>query len=167
MKPTIEKQWTTEAGLDAVALLLLRENGTRRHRCGYVRVPDGSPLYGKGYGEQLPLISTDTANEQQLGKKSPILLLTAGVGADGDNVRRSLDVVIDVHGGITFDGELKDLPGWWFGFDCAHSGDTSIDLDEIESSYPTDGVARSLEYVVSECESMAKQLSALLPTEPA
>lgn len=30
---------------------------------------------------------------------------------------------IEVHGGLTFSGELPEMEGYWIGFDCAHSGD--------------------------------------------
>jgi hypothetical protein len=89
---------------------------------------------------------------------------------------------VEVHGGLTF-AELEpcaqdDGQGWWFGFDCAHSGDASTDPDvdpetlsaeaesirEIYQRYPMSRrgeVYRSQFYVERECESLADQLMAM------
>lgn len=68
-------------------------------------------------------------------------------------------VNIDVHGGLTYAGngvvdagEDRDL--WWFGFDCAHAGDVSPGL----GTPFTDGVYRDIEFVTSECETLAREL---------
>lgn len=41
--------------------------------------------------------------------------------------------LVDVHGGVTWAGELKHaearLEGFWLGFDCAHLGDKVLGLD--------------------------------------
>ena len=41
-----EKEWTTRAGLKAV--VIAHDMG---HRCGYVGVPEGHPMYGKHYDD--------------------------------------------------------------------------------------------------------------------
>ena len=41
-----EKEWTTEAGLKAQVCAT-----PMGHRCGYVGVPEGHPLYGKHYDD--------------------------------------------------------------------------------------------------------------------
>jgi len=46
MKFTVEKDWTTEAGLRAVVIAT-----PMGHRCGYVGISKGSPLYGLGYDD--------------------------------------------------------------------------------------------------------------------
>lgn len=46
MSFTIEKDWTTEAGLRAVVLATVMG-----HRCGYVGVPKGHPHYDKDYND--------------------------------------------------------------------------------------------------------------------
>jgi hypothetical protein len=144
---TVVKDWTTEAGLRAV---ILRTG--MGHYCGYVGVQEGSRLYGASYHDQIDLIDRERAQSASLGKKGPMLILTAAVGSDGpDLVRRSLDVVVDVHGGLTFSDGHHEYPVasdlWWFGFDCAHAGD----------DFPNGG--QPLEYVINECEGMAKQLT--------
>lgn len=158
---TIEKEWTTESGLRAVVIMNIYRN--RSHRCGYVGVQRDNPLFGLGHNKQTPLITKEMVQELELGKKSPILFIIAGVDADEDgDIRRSLDVLIDVHGGITYadSANTSDYPVpdeeynplWWFGFDTAHSGDNPVG-------------GQPLDYCVAQCESMAQQLSKLSEEE--
>lgn len=84
-----------------------------------------------------------------------------GQSASYDN----LDV--HVHGGLTYGGtRFPEHGGFWYGFDCAHSGDyipsmhkyyDRIDRrkDTVISQY------RTLEFVKKECESVARQLKAI------
>lgn len=118
MSEIIEKDWVTSAGLRAVCVLV--QLGS--HRCGYVAVPMGHPLFGKRY--------------------------------------QQIEDDISVHGGLTFssDSELthnypaySKEPVTWFGFDCAHIGDQFGFLSR-------EGVRRSTEFVVNQCESLASQL---------
>ena len=59
--------------------------------------------------------------------------------------------------------ETKDI--WWFGYDCGHAGDAKDlrfvkkEIREIEEKFPIPGEIRSLNYCISECESLAKQLN--------
>jgi hypothetical protein len=150
----IERAWVTESGLRAMCAIV---RGS--HRCGYVGVPQDHPFHGLGYQDQTDRITQEQAQHSEIGKKGFMIAFTASVGSDGDDlVRRSLNVVIDVHGGITFSNKFRlpdvDPDLWWFGFDCAHSGDGNIGS--------TSDPVRSEEYVVAECESMAKQIQELL-----
>lgn len=147
----VEKDWITAAGLRAVVI-------KSRHRCGYVAVREDHPAFGKNYNEQLDCISQDAVDTAELGSKSPIIVLTAAVGSDRphEKVRRSLDILIDVHGSLTYSSTSRaDLypveseGNWWFGFDCAHYRD-----DESIGGQP-------LDYCVAECERMATQFAAL------
>ena len=146
-KFTVEKHWTTKSGLEAVIIMT-----SIGHRCGYVGVGKESPLNGIRYSDQIDLISQEQADSQSIGLKSPVLLFTATCGSDDTNkIRRSLDIVIDVHGGLTYsgngDGEYPIASNlWWFGFDTAHYGDN-----------PELG-GQPLEYCIDQCESMAVQL---------
>lgn len=157
---TLEKSWITQAGLKACVLLV---GDPVSHRCGYVAVPKGHPLFGKSYHEQLDLISQERASESTVGQKSPLLILTASVDGDEGQVRRSLDIVIDVHGGITYASEggkypePESDPSWWFGFDCAHSGDGTLSNEVYRR-----GPVRTLEFCIEQCENMAKQLQELV-----
>jgi hypothetical protein len=75
------------------------------------------------------------------------------------------DVDVDVHGGLTYAEEGT------FGFDCAHwndARDVSIMSDEytqIFHGWPSLGddepTIKTLEFCVTECESLAKQLKEL------
>ena len=136
--------WTTAAGLPG--MIVRNQSGAL---CGYVAVAKGHPLYGVGYGD--------------------------GEWPDTPEGRFS------VHGGLTYSsgcrghichvpepGEPDDV--WWFGFDCAHSGDwhwTSAApyLKSLRSlpapagsRYPAD-VYRDVAYVTGEVESLAKQIA--------
>lgn len=111
--------------------------------CGYVAVDPGHPLHGKSY-------YTD----------------------DGE------EVASNVHGGLTYasacqetDDESEGIchvpePGapddvWWFGFDCAHSGDVSPAwLHYGSGRFFADAEYRGIGYVVAECQNLAKQLAA-------
>ena len=129
MSYVVEKDWVTEAGLRAVVII-----HPAGHRCGYVGVPANNPHHSKGYD----------------------------------------DVPAEVHGGLTYASGESDYPApsdglWWLGYDCAHLGDGN-DPELMQSEYKklhdkgmlgnrfTDDTVRSLEYCVSECESLAKQL---------
>ena len=85
--------------------------------CGYVGVPKGHPWYGVDY------------NDYQ-----------------GERYETDLVINVDVHGGLTFSSACQETddessgichvpePGrehdiWWLGFDCAHMGDVTPELD--------------------------------------
>lgn len=132
---SVERDWITEAGLRAVCLVVRNS-----HRCGYVEVPVGHPLYGVHYSEGV----------EALGPSS------WGAG------HASPDDRITVHGGISYaEGNGKypvESDGWWFGFDCAHAGDGTMDH---RYRFAFEGPVRLESYVVRECESLARQLVAL------
>lgn len=125
----VEKDWMTESGLRAV--VVVQDFG---NRCGYVAVPKGATTYGEHYD----------------------------------------DVQVDVHGGLTFSERGDTYPVeaddvWWFGYDCAHYGDArdpTLMSPKYKEMYDKgmfgsifdDGVVRSLEYCVEQCESLASQL---------
>lgn len=151
MTHVVEKDWTTKSGLRAVCLFV-----NESHRCGYVGVPVSHVLYGINYGQEVDFLNVGGA---LVGKKSPLLAITASVGAADGVIRKSPDVAIDVHGGLTYAGGNEEYPAesnnlWWFGFDCAHAGDGTMVL---ESHNIFDGPVGSLDFVIDECESMAEQ----------
>ena len=50
MTPKVEKDWVTESGLRALCIVVaFGEYG--HHRCGYVEIKFGRPLFGMGYDE--------------------------------------------------------------------------------------------------------------------
>jgi hypothetical protein len=87
------------AGLDCMIV----RHTTSLHLCGYVGVPPTHPAFGKDYDA------------------------VCVIGEDGEEYP-------DIHGGLTYAKACNDAichiaededKTWWFGFDCAHSGDTS------------------------------------------
>ena len=129
MAHKIERTWRSN-GLMCVCL----QNLNVGHRCGYVGVPRSHPLY---------------ENEHSY--------------IDG----------IDVHGGLSYSGGGPEYPIpnpndlWWFGFDCCHVGDRPDPAllgperarREAELCADKYGTVKTEEYVVAECEKLAKQLA--------
>jgi hypothetical protein len=148
--------WTTEPDRlewehAGLPCLAVRGPEFSGHWCGYVAVPPAHPLHGQHY--------------------------------DGPDVT--------VHGGLTYsnrcDGHVCHVPKpgdpddvWWFGFDCAHSGDLSPasharylgrgypfsdkPYDHARAVATDDGfvdVYRTLDYVQAEANTLAEQLSRL------
>lgn len=95
------------------------------HLCGYIEIPKGHPYYNKDY---------DANGEWQT------------VMTDGHGGRYQIKFpAIEVHGGVTYAGDLSEKKGKFFwGFDCAHYGDTPETCDE--------------EYVLQELACMARQV---------
>ena len=131
-------QWPDEAtGLPCLAV----RHPSSGHWCGYVGVAEGHPLYGVGYDDAYDRIE------------------------------------IDVHGGLTYANAcapseteksgVRHVPSegepdhvWWFGFDCAHSGDLqpAYAARYPELSHFDDESYRSLGYVQKHCRWLAKSL---------
>lgn len=160
----VERAWSAH-GLECAALA-----HTAGHRCGYVRVPEGHPWFGLGYNDEAPNPAPlpDDATVDDYGLGASIAVLSGTV----TDFSKRIEGQVQVHGGVTFAASSvhDDLPeGWWFGFDCAHSGDKKdpslMDADalvlhvECEAHYPDPGVIRGLDFVVAECERMAKQIA--------
>lgn len=150
----VEKVWTTKAGYLAVCIAI-----KSMHRCGYVGLPFGHPLYNVEYNQNTPLLKEmwEKAKGGPIGKRGIIELFCLNEN-DEKNIHPSL--VFNVHGGLTYSGgrhyPIKNKNHlWWFGFDCGHNGDGY--LEGNMSSFFT-GPIRSVEYVMQECESLAEQL---------
>lgn len=65
------------------------------------------------------------------------------------------DIPVQVHGGLTFSGEVDGE--WLIGFDCAHHGDITPGCGYEHLSYM--GTYKDMNFVKSECESLAEQIS--------
>lgn len=136
-------QWKDEkTGLPCLA----KRQPSSGHWCGYVGVDPTHPWHGKGYND-LP------------------------------------DYGPRVHGGLTFADACQEGPPemtvchiaepgepehlWWFGFDCAHSGDRSPqdDVYARDRGYPFtkghDETYKALGYVRSQCRKLAEQVKEL------
>ena len=70
------------------------------------------------------------------------------------------ELVVDVHGGLTFSGVFEpDDPTWWVGFDCGHWGDSTPESACAVGALTLGGSTyRDIEYVRAECEKLAGQL---------
>ena len=152
---TTEKDWVTRAGLRAVCLF-----ANNSHRCGYVAVDKSHPLYGMEYSTDCKVLKQRLKEIQDgpVGKRGIVSLFC------WDGKTASPDIVFDVHGGLTYSGGKGDYPAagddlWWFGFDCAHSGDRT----KYHNGDYSEGEERTLEYVEQECESLTEQLAAITP----
>ena len=144
------------------------------HRCGYVRIPSKHYLYKKSYSEQLN-IKFDALKNESIGKRNPITLFCSTRLKKEDNI--SMDLLFDVHGGITFADFGKNLmankPGWWIGFDCAHCDDAKdIEIMDKESFEIQKGLismgygtVRTKDYVEQECKNLIEQIIKYFPKE--
>lgn len=81
------------------------------------------------------------------------------------------DLDVDVHGGLTYARTEEDGLRW-YGYDCAHLGDARDPtlMDEqhremFERLWDEDGVVRSLDYCITECENLATQLKQMEDAE--
>lgn len=141
------------------------------HRCGYVGITEGHPLYGVQYNSKVPGLNVD--EKTPIGKRGVFSILLS----DGTKDIRP-ELYFDVHGSLTYSCNEPEYPvpasgTWWFGFDCGHCDDSS-DLEALDR-YDLDsqgvrayaemtrnrGTVRSLQYVIDECKRLADQLVAV------
>ena len=160
MAHRVARVWTAH-GLTCAVL----ENLTIGHRCGYVGVWKGHPLYGVDYSSHSAVLVEpwEDVKDGPIGDRGVIPL----VCRRGDEV--TPDCFFDVHGGLTYSGGAKDYPIknplglWWFGFDCGHAGDRCDPLllpARLHSYFSMqDGEVRDEQYVVEQCERLAEQLA--------
>lgn len=131
-------QWQDET--TGLPCLIVR--GPAGALCGYAGVAEGHPCFGKEYSDCQPVTPIAEGAEHY------------------------------IHGGLTFSdfcAETKDetrhichapAPGepdhvWWFGFDCAHSGDVMPAYGYDSAGYTYKNVA----YVKEQVRQLARQLS--------
>jgi hypothetical protein len=138
--------WTDElTGLRCRAVLVGFETYPDEWWCGYVAVLPGHPLHGKSYSERVPV--KDRSGIRVDMNTAPIATFLEATSEDDGKC--SLDVLIQVHGGLTFSERMDDwgiTDAWWLGFDCHHWNDSSAVQDEA--------------YTVRQCTSLAAQLAA-------
>jgi len=123
--------------------------------CGYVGVPEDHPLHGADYGEPCAFLVA-----RELGDLPDRQELVKAVLAMASAYKGTPQSVLWVHGGLSYaHNGLRDYEGpplWWFGFDCAHSGDL------CPNEQPCWGASyRDMAYVTRETEHLAEQLAAL------
>lgn len=131
--------WETEPDSDRwldpdTGLQCIAARGPLGHWCGYVGVDSEHPFYGANYSDN------------------------CWPGGP------TLESILRCHGGLTYSEpwhKPEDMPHlWFFGFDCAHSGDCIPQLD-----YTHELPYRNLEFVKAECTRLAQQLAGPLPTQ--
>jgi len=72
------------------------------YRCGYVRIPEGHPLFGLGYTDPAPGISWEDLKGEMFGKRGFLSVLVAN-----ERESPSLRLVFDVHGSLTFSDRFR------------------------------------------------------------
>ena len=139
-------------------LCAIRRNPELKFLCGYVRVPNG-----KLRRQLIRLRQNDSGR---------------WYGVTGRVYRRygyghSRLGNIEVHGGLTFSGALRDYRlsrGFWIGFDCGHAFDLTPGLQEILSkvlkkpnpfAHQMD-IYRDFAYVKAEVTGLARQLAEIV-----
>lgn len=147
-----KRQW--EDPTTGLACLIVRGPGGAL--CGYVGVARGHPAHGLSYshwsygedGERVPLTPVQEAINDLEAHGG--LTFAHGCG-HGDNPATGI-----CH--IPGDGEPDSV--WWFGFDCAHSGDLSPKYDRDRRWGDTD-TYKSQPYVERWVTKLAGQLAAM------
>lgn len=154
MKAEVESHWTTEAGLEGLVVLISLDEVSSdlirndKWRTGYVKIPEGHPLYGIEYNDKCPSLGKlSDLDGQPAGDRGVIPLFVAAMSGD---ISQALtpELYFDVHGSLTFSGTPhKDVDGFWYGFDCNHADDNI--------TYWTN------KHVAQEVERLAKQIAAV------
>lgn len=108
------KEWTTGGGLPA-----------RIQQCKWAMNDPESDIY-KMMAEQIPGYKSSLHDHFTGYVRIP----------DGDKTEYYDSQEIDVHGGVTFCGELDEEAGRWIGFDLAHYNDERMS-DEVAIAYAT------------------------------
>lgn len=162
----------------------------RRNRygvwCGYVGVGEVHPLFGLPTNHPLKLPTSWFEGRKGLQGAGPMdIFIHAMSGAKSIEDNCPISLAFEVHGGVDYaDDHVPDQEPdgrWWFGFDCGHAGDYLPGLDtlgfmaEMIESMPEHvrdtmrgimakqaNVYRDQQYVVSECQSLAAQLNAVV-----
>lgn len=110
------------------------------HLCGYVGLDKDHPLFEKRYSERIT--KPTNFNERKVATVNFLHILIHETGPQDGLCE--IAIYFEVHGGITFANFRENGETWFFGFDCAHAGDTREMCNE--------------EYVKKECAELAKQL---------
>jgi len=148
-------EWSDEVtGLDC-AILRMPWNGALN---GYVAVPEGHPLHGKGYSDRVKVpegaMERSVNITQDIGH---IRLFTASIGISDDKQEAALDLLLFCHGGLTYAKSSTD-GSWWFGFDAQHCDDAE---PKGGRAWATDAVYRDMPYMKAQCERLAWQIKLL------
>jgi hypothetical protein len=161
----MNRPWFAEdnkVDFDAEGFKCCLRRGPMGSWCGYVGVPSTHPWFGKGYSDEVKP-TADMLGPRDADDHGPIDVLCMALSGKDPAESLPITLCVRVHGGLTYaynhDPYGKPDGLWWFGFDCAHSGDL---VPALYERYPhhTD-VYRDQSYVVAECQSLAAQLRAI------
>lgn len=144
---------------DGLNCVVYRVPFSKRHRCGYVGIPESHPLFGFHYSDEITNY-VETRQAAMLANPVSSLGIINALCSDGKAVKPSL--LFAVHGGLTYsDGTWPGMPSthpkyskeptWWFGFDAGHCGDC------VDGGQP-------LAYMIEHCKSLASQLAHFVET---
>ena len=159
MNAPIEKVW------EAHGLKCIVKATDMGHRCGYVMVPKGHPWHGLNYSDCVPLAKVDM--ERPIGSAIMPVVIRAMTPDSETAGGERLDVLVEVHGGLTYSGETDmddgSGKGWWLGFDCAHcydSPDAAIMSPGFNGMLDrSGGHVWLLHEVIGETENLARQVA--------
>lgn len=166
-----EQKWKTEPNQlewfdesTGYRCAILRHH-TGKHLCGYVQIPKSHILHKLHYRDKVPRLlqwKLDNVLQQPVGQRGVFTIFMAMANTDK---KHEIEMLFDVHGSITFTGELADRIGTWYGFDCAHSGDLSPGYDELLMKHSPELIFRdkqdsyrSMEWVKQETDMLAAQV---------
>lgn len=121
-------------------------------RCGYVQIPKYNPFYGYNYSGYTTFIFSHDKGHRFRTLRN-----------------KSIEEIIDVHGGVTFTGEFRDTKrgelGWLMGFDCHHAYDAldpkimnKAEYDAYPAFLRDEGSIKTATYVSQECKNMIDQI---------
>jgi hypothetical protein len=138
--------------------------GWSGHLCGYVAVDEHHPFFSKDYSDNVVV-----GNIEEVAFNGNYIGLLCHTFSDKPNNVLSLDLALNVHGGITYAKKKiaqidENVFGnlWWFGFDTAHSGDAKPYLSEIDRKFPLhheDEKYRDFNFTMEETKKLAEQLA--------
>jgi hypothetical protein len=138
--------------------------------CGYVGIPRSHPLYEVDRCELIPSpedwrngIGWDIDEHGAIDTFVTLLQDHAGEIPVGF---APLNMLIGVHGGLTWSDRLYDHTGWWFGFHCGHAYDFMPGLAELITEAGRDAsflygmsTYRTFDYVKQECATLAQRIA--------
>ena len=129
------------------------------HLCGYVGIPKEHPFFDKDYTSNVQLTDEQfeewkNSSTEGIGIMSMLSIAMAREEIE-ESKRVEVEALLRAHGGITFSAKIEDCDKdlWFFGFDCAHSGDY-----QPWSDYHDLGAYRDIEYVKDQTNKLAEQL---------
>lgn len=163
------REWADEVtGLDC---LILRNDPTGA-LCGYVRVSDGHPLYGKSHKDEVTI--PEGFRHREFDDRMPAIEVMFQVMSEGfaPGAKMRLALALECHGGVTYSGPIMKMKcsSWWFGFDCGHYADLKPGTRKFLAGYGIKSFCeetyRDMRYVAKECATLAMSLTAFNVKEP-